>query len=263
MSASARGRNSRESHAQLNSKDVPYALMIPVSVVIPVYRDTEALQRTLQVTDWANAELIVVATPEDAALSPLRTARPDIVWLETPRGRARQMNAGAAAARGEWLVFLHADSRLPSGWRGAIDEAQRGSYVAGCYRFALDSASVFARLIELGVRLRVALFRLPYGDQALFVGRTRFEAVGGFAEIPIMEDVDFVRRMRREGALFRSPLPVLTSARRWERDGWIARTARHLILIVLYFCGVPPARLLRLDRVRQGHPDASPPRMSL
>ena len=237
--------------------------MIPVSVVIPVYLDTDALQRTLQVTDWADAELIVVATPEDPTQSPLRTARPDVVWLEAPRGRARQMNAGAAAARGEWLVFLHADSRLPRGWRGAIDEAQRGSYVAGCYRFALDSPSVFARLIELGVRLRVALFRLPYGDQAVFVRRTQFEAVGGFAEVAIMEDVEFVRRMRREGAMFRSPLPVLTSARRWEGDGWIARTVRHLILMVLYFCGVPPARLMRLDWARQGHPEPSQPRMSL
>jgi len=237
--------------------------MVPVSVIIPVYFDTEALQRTLQLTGWADAEIIVVATAEDTALSPLRTARPDIVWLEAPRGRARQMNAGAAAARGEWLLFLHADSRLPDGWRGAIDEAQRGSSVAGCYRFTLESASVFARIIELGVRLRVALFSLPYGDQALFVRRRRFEAAGGFAEIPIMEDVDFVRRMRREGALFRSPLPVLTSARRWERDGWIARTARHLFLITLYFCGVTPARLLRLDRARGRHPAPSPPRMSL
>jgi len=97
----------------------------------------------------------------------------------------------------------------------------------------------------------------------LFVRRKRFEAAGGFAEIPIMEDVDFVRRMRREGALFRSPLPVLTSARRWERDGWIARTTRHLVLISLYFCGVTPARLLRLDRARSGHPEPSRPRMSL
>jgi len=237
--------------------------MVPVSVIIPVYLDTEALQRTLRLTDWANAELVVAATPEDTALSPLRTARPDIVWLEAPRGRARQMNAGAAAARGEWLLFLHADSRLPIGWRGAIDEAERGSYVAGCYRFALESASVFARIIELGVRLRVALFGLPYGDQALFVRRTRFEAAGGFADIPIMEDVDFVLRMRREGALFRSPLPVLTSARRWERDGWIARTARHLLLITLYFCGVTPERLLRLDRARSRHPEPARPRMSL
>jgi hypothetical protein len=128
---------------------------------------------------------------------------------------------------------------------------------------ALDSTSLCARIIEVGVQLRVALLGLPYGDQALFVRRPRFEAVGGFAEIPIMEDVDFVRRMHREGALFRSPLPVLTSARRWERDGWISRTVRHLVLITLYFCGVPPAQLIRLDRARQRPPESSGQRLSL
>ena len=125
--------------------------------------------------------------------------------------------------------FFTRTARLPSGWRGAIEEADRSrSFVAGCYRFALDSASAFARVIEFGVRLRVALLGLPYGDQALFVRRERFEAVGGFTDLPIMEDVDFVRRMHREGALFRSPLHVVTSARRWERDGWVGRTLRHL-----------------------------------
>ena len=238
--------------------------MVPVSIVIPVYRDTEALVRTLGATDWSSAEVIVVATPEDPTLAALRLARPDIVWLEAPRGRARQMNAGAAAARGDWLLFLHADSRLPSGWRDAIEQAHRGgSFVAGCYRFALDSASAFARVIEFGVWLRVGLLELPYGDQALFVRRERFEAVGGFTDIPIMEDVDFVRRMHREGALFRSSLRVVTSARRWERDGWVGRTLRHLLLISLYYCGVPAARLARLDRARQGHPGPSRRRMSL
>ena len=238
--------------------------MLPVSIVIPVYRDTEALARTLEATDWSSAEVIVVATPEDPTLAALRLARRDIVWLEAPRGRARQMNAGAAAARGDWLLFLHADSRLPGGWHEAIEEADRSrSVVAGCYRFALDSASMFARVIELGVRLRVALIGLPYGDQALFVRRQRFEAVGGFADIPIMEDVDFVRRMHKEGALFRSPLKVVTSARRWERDGWVGRTLRHLLLISLYYCGLPPARLARLDRARGSHPDSSRQRMSL
>jgi rSAM/selenodomain-associated transferase 2 len=236
--------------------------MVSVSIVIPVYRDTAALARTLAATDWSSAEVIVVATPEDPTLATLRLAQPGIVWLEAPRGRARQMNAGAAAAGGNWLLFLHADSRLPTGWRDAIEEAHRGgSFVAGCYRFALDSASVFARLIEFGVWLRVALLGLPYGDQALFVRRERFDAVGGFADIPIMEDVDFVRRIHRGGALFRSSLPVVTSARRWERDGWVSRTLRHLLLITLYYCGLAPARLVRFDKAR--HPESSRRRMSL
>jgi rSAM/selenodomain-associated transferase 2 len=238
--------------------------MVSVSIVIPVYHDTEALARTLSVTDSSGAEVIVVATPEDSTLAALRLARPDIVWLEAPRGRAPQMNAGAAAARGAWLLFLHADCRLPGGWRGAIEDADRsGSFVAGCYRFALDSTSAFARVIELGVRLRVALLGLPYGDQALFVRRERFEAVEGFSDMPIMEDVEFVRRIQKEGALFRSSLRVVTSARRWERDGWVGRTLRHLLLISLYYCGVPPARLVRLDRARMTHPDSSRQRMSL
>ena len=223
-----------------------------VSIVIPVYRDSEALARTLKALDAPSAEVVVVATPEDAgALAPLRAAHPEILWLEASRGRAVQMNAGAAVAHGRWLLFLHADSRLPPEWRQAIETADRNpQFSAGCFRFALDSTAPAARAIELGVRLRVRAFALPYGDQGLFVRREAFEALNGYADLPIMEDVDLVRRLRSQGRLFRSPLPVVTSARRWERDGWISRTVRHLVLIVLYFCGVTPKRLMRLDRAR-------------
>jgi rSAM/selenodomain-associated transferase 2 len=235
-----------------------------VTVIIPVFRDAAALARALAVTDFSRAELIVAATPDDESLAPLRASRPDIVWIYAPRGRARQMNAGAAIATGDWLVFLHADTRLPSGWLDAIADADRDPVVnAGCFRFALESESLFARAIELGVRARVALLALPYGDQAVFVRRTAFVALGGYADLPIMEDVDLVRRLRRHGRLLRSPLPALTSARRWERDGWVRRTARHLWLIALYFCGVPPGRLIRLDRARSAHPAVPHGRMSL
>jgi hypothetical protein len=118
-------------------------------------------------------------------------------------------------------------------------------------------------LIELGVRVRVTLFRLPYGDQALFVRRAAFEALQGYADLPIMEDVDLVRRLRRHGRLFRSTRPAVTSARRWERDGWVRRTCRHVALILLYFCGVSPARLIRLDPGRRSHPVSPQGRMSL
>jgi rSAM/selenodomain-associated transferase 2 len=240
-----------------------------VSIIIPVYRDADALARTLAATDFTDAELIVSSTPDDESLAALRLARADIIWVDAPRGRARQMNAGAARARGEWLLFLHADTRLPSRWQQAIATADEqadetgGSIAIGCFRFALDSTSLVARLIEIGVRLRVWLFRLPYGDQALFLRRPLFEQLGGYADLPIMEDVDLVRRARAHGRLVRSPLPAVTSARRWEREGWASRTTRHLALIALYFCGVPPSSLVRLDAVRRGHPDTPDRRMYL
>jgi rSAM/selenodomain-associated transferase 2 len=239
-------------------------LSILSSVIIPVYHDADALQRTLASTEFSGAELIVAAVRGDETLAALRQARQDIVWVDAPQGRALQMNAGAAFARGEWLVFLHADTRLPSGWVATIAAASADPrVVAGCFRFALDSSSPIARLIELGVRVRVAVFGLPYGDQAIFVRRTVFEAMGGYAHLPIMEDVDLIRRLRRRGRLVRSAKSALTSARRWERDGWIRRTARHLALIGLYLCGVPPARLIALDAARDTHPDRSSRRISL
>jgi rSAM/selenodomain-associated transferase 2 len=225
--------------------------MMRISIVIPVYDDTEALTRALQALQTLDtfatgpAEVIVVSTSEDAAsLAPLRAARPDVVWLEAARGRARQMNAGAARATGRWLIFLHADTRLPAEWRAAVEAADRDPAISiGCFRFALDSPSPVARGLEAGVRLRVWLFGLPYGDQALFVRREDFAAAGGYADVPIMEDVDLVRRFRRRGRVFPAPFPAVTSARKWERDGWFARTGRHVVLILMYFAGVAPERL--------------------
>ena len=241
-------------------------MSVTISVIIPVYQDAAALARTLAATDFSGADIVVVSTADEdmGALPQVGRSATDVVWVTAPRGRARQMNAGATVARGQWLVFLHADTQLPHGWTGEIAAADRDPRVnAGCFRFALDSRALFARLIELGVRARVSLLGLPYGDQALFVRRDVFESLQGYADLPIMEDVDLVRRLRRRGRLFRSALPAITSARRWERDGWVTRTCRHLALILLYFCGVPPARLIRLDPGRRAHPVPPPGRMSL
>jgi rSAM/selenodomain-associated transferase 2 len=244
-------RNGRE---ELSSSAAAAAMRstMSISVIIPVFKDADALARTLDATEWSGVEVIVAATVDDrSALEALRAKRPDVVWIESVRGRARQMNAGAAAARGSWLLFLHADTRLAEGWRAAIDAIDAEPAIAGgCFRFALDSNRWVARAIEFGVRVRVGFLGLPYGDQGIFVRRECFDALHGFADMPIMEDVDFVRRLQRAGSLVHSPLRAVTSARRWERDGWIARTARHLVLITLYFAGVPPSRLIALDRAR-------------
>lgn len=216
-----------------------------ISVIIPVFHDATALARTLGAMAFDGAEVIVAAAEGDASVAALRASRGDLIWVTAACGRARQMNAGAAVASGDWLLFLHADTCLMPGWREAVDRAHADAEVnLGCFRFALDSPSPAARLIELGVRIRVRWFGLPYGDQALFVRREAFTALGGYSDLPIMEDVDLVGRLRKTGRLHAASEQAVTSARRWEEDGWLRRTARHLSLIVRYFAGVHPERLL-------------------
>jgi len=157
------------------------------------------------------------------------------------------MNAGAAAAAGTWLLFLHADSILPAGWFEAI--AQLDDDVAGgWFRFALDDAAWQARVIERLTAWRVKSLRLPYGDQGIFVRREVFVELGGFPDFPLMEDVAFVRRLVRAGPVVEVPLAIRTSARRWRRDGWFRRSTKNLALVGLYFLGVAPERLARWYR---------------
>jgi rSAM/selenodomain-associated transferase 2 len=218
---------------------------VTVTVVIPVYRDADVLARTLDATDLGDAEVVVAGAEGDLSLSGLCASRPDLVWVTASRGRARQMNAGAAIAHGDWLLFLHADTRLPREWWRVVERATRDPRVShGCFRFALDSRTLAARLIEMGVRMRVRIFALPYGDQALFVRRDVFTRLGGFSDLPIMEDVDFVIRLRETGRMLVASEEAVTSPRRWEEDGWLRRTTRHLSLILRYFAGVRPERLV-------------------
>ena len=219
-----------------------------VSVIIPVWRDAEHFRELLShPTLTAADELIVAATHDEidelAALVP--TPSP-VRLVASPPGRAAQMNAGAAAASGDWLVFLHVDSKLPVGWMDDLMTANREpDIVGGAFRFALASRDTRARVIEWGVRQRVRWFNLPYGDQGLFVRRAVFNELGGYRRLPIMEDVEFVRRLRRRGRLHHSHRPLVTSARRWEREGWIGRTLANWSLMTAYSAGVAPGRLAR------------------
>ena len=214
-----------------------------LSVVIPVLSDADAAERLLgQITPDSQVEVIIVDGGLDARLDQVAGTRPGTRLLRTPPGRARQMNAGAHDAAGDWILFLHADSQLPSGWREAM-AAIPADAVGGWFRFALDDAAWQARVIERLVGWRVRAMRLPYGDQGLFVRRTVFNQMGGFADLPLLEDVEFVRRLVGAGPVAEVALPLRTSARRWRRDGWFRRSARNSLIVSLYFAGVSPARL--------------------
>lgn len=217
-----------------------------VSVVIPAWRDEAALTRTLQLVHTsAQVEVIVACVfGEERRYELLRDRCDGTKWVSAPRGRAVQMNAGAAVAGGRWLLFLHADSELPPDWLDVLARAdERKDTVGGAFRLCIDSRAWQARVIEAGVRLRLALVGLPYGDQALFVRTHIFQAIGGYRDLPLMEDVDFVRRLRTIGRLDISQAPVVTSARRWKRDGWFRRSGRNIILATQFLLGVSAARL--------------------
>lgn len=165
-----------------------------------------------------------------------------------PPGRARQLNAGAAAARGEWLLFLHADSRLPPLARRVLLAAlvDEPGLEAAVFRFAIDLPAPWKRFIEWGQGARERLYHLPYGDQGLLIRRSLFQAVGGYADIEIMEDVEMVRKLQRRGVQIRTlPAAVATSGRRYRARGVLRTWLANVALITCYLVGVPPGRLAR------------------
>lgn len=165
--------------------------------------------------------------------------------LSAPQGRARQLNAGARATHSRWLLFLHADCRLPADARIALTRALSGdgALEAAVFRFAIDLPPFWKRFIETGQALRDRLLDLPYGDQGLLVRRDLFETVGGYPEVPIMEDVAMVEALRRHTRIARLPARLETSGRRYVARGHVRTLLRHWVLISLYLAGVPPTHL--------------------
>ena len=221
-----------------------------VGVVIPTLneeRSLPALLEDLRAEGEAVPLDVVVADggSTDRTRSLARAAGARVVLAS--HGRARQLNAGARAVHGEWLLFLHADVRLgPQARRALVSAVQSGSEVrAAVFRFAIELPRLWKHFIELGQRARDALWDLPYGDQGLLVRRELFDAVGGYPDIPLMEDVAIIRRLRRHTVIRRLPAPLPTSGRRYLRDGVIRTWLRHTALITLYHAGVSPHRLAR------------------
>ena len=168
--------------------------------------------------------------------------------IATAPGRGRQLAAGAAEARGAWLLFLHADTVLAAGWAAAAAAfmaAPENSRRAGVFRFALDDARPAARRIERIVAWRCRRLGLPYGDQGLLLSRAFYDSLGGFRPLPIMEDVDMVRRIGRRALVFLEAAAV-TSAARYRAGGYVGRPLRNLTCLGLYFLGLSPRLIARL-----------------
>ena len=169
--------------------------------------------------------------------------------VPAPRGRGRQLRAGVAASGGDWLLLLHADARLSA---AALAEAEaamaRRDVQHAAWPLAIEGAAPSLRWIERGAALRWRLFGLAYGDQGLLVRRSLYEAVGGFPDTEIMEDVVLVRRLRRLAPMHRFRHPIVADGRRWRREGAARASARNVSLLLLFLAGVRPDRLARWYR---------------
>ncbi len=224
-----------------------------ISVIIPTW--DEALYLPQALANLLNAPGVEVIVADggstDATLEVAVEAGCRV--LRCAPGRAGQMNAGAKAAGGDILLFLHADSWLPERFAGAVREAlTHPGVAAGAFRLRIDGPEHALRLIEWGVRLRSRVLQMPYGDQALFMKAETFHAVGGFPDVPIMDDFVLVRRLRRLGRIVILPQPVTTSARRWHALGpWRTMWINQKV-IAGYHLGVPPDRLARWYRADVG-----------
>lgn len=221
-----------------------------ISVVIPTLNSEAHLPAALRALfDAAIDGLVSEVIVSDGSSTDLTrdiAEAAGAVLIAGERSRGQQLRRGAAAARKPWLLFLHADTVLAPGWEVAAKTLiASGGETAGVFRFRLDDRGFWPWLLERLVALRCALFRLPYGDQGLLISRALYNAVGGFAALPLMEDVDLVRRLGRRRIVMLNATAV-TSADRFRREGYLRRSARNLCCLFLYFGGVPAERLARL-----------------
>jgi rSAM/selenodomain-associated transferase 2 len=214
------------------------------SIVIPTLNAAATLGATLASVAGAAAIVVADGGSTDATISIAQAGGAQIV--HAPRGRGGQLAAGIAATSTRFLLLLHADTRLAPGWRTVADAFMDEDGRAGYFRFALDTADPRARRLERIVAWRCRVLALPYGDQGLLISRRLLDSVGGMRPLPLMEDVDLATRLGRH--LVPLDCDAVTSAAKWEREGWTRRSARNLGCLALWYAGVPPHRIARLYR---------------
>lgn len=221
-----------------------------LAVIIPALDAAATLSVTLAGIAELAADAVVVVDGGSRDGTPAIARAFGAAVIEAPRGRGRQLAAGAAATTAPWLLFLHADTVPAPGCADVIQRYRTSDGAddrAAYFRFGLDDDHPAARRLERAVAWRCRRLALPYGDQGLLIARSLYDAIGGFRPLPLMEDVDMVRRLGRR-RLVALDHPAVTSAERYRRSGYLRRSARNLCCLGLYLLGLPPEHIVRLYR---------------
>ncbi len=222
-----------------------------VSVIIPVLNEAKILDQSLSrlKTQLQRHELIIVdgRSTDDTPLIAEKYGQ----VIASQRGRARQSNIGATAATGDILLFLHADVWLDPGAIEGVEAVIAAGYVGGAFKQRIEGNHFLYRLIERGANFRARRLRVFYGDGGIFIHRAHFFQIGGFPDIPIMEEMGFSRKLRQLGKTSLVEPKIHISPRRWEKNGIVRTTLINWLITTLYFLGVSPSRLVRLYRHRR------------
>lgn len=220
------------------------------SIIIPVFHESKLINTQLEAvkhltTDEPFEIIVVDGSPTLDTLQVITNKT--IITASCLQGRGRQMNVGAAHASGDILVFLHADTTLPTNALLLIRKSlQNEQLVGGAFTLQIQSPRVSLRMIAAFSTLRSQITRAPYGDQVIFLRKSCFDAIGGYRDIPLMEDVELMRRIKKKrGNIVILPTPVVTSARRWDQEGLYYTTLRDSIIIFLYWYGIPAEKLAK------------------
>lgn len=221
-----------------------------ISAIIPVFHEGEKINEIIDSIKAAAADVhyeIIVVDGDSACDTIEHISDQNVITLKAPRGRARQMNAGADRACGDILLFLHADTLLPpKAFPKIITALSDISFVGGAFDLEIQNHRWIFRAIGWAASFKHRLTRVPYGDQAIFIRRSYFESIGGYAAIPLMEDVELMRRVKRQGGrIIILAQAVTTSSRKWETDGIFYTIIRNWIIQTLYLFGIPAETLVR------------------
>jgi rSAM/selenodomain-associated transferase 2 len=222
-----------------------------ISIIIPVLNEATIIKKTLsQLTQHSEIEIIVVdGGSQDNTVAIAKSSAKVITAIG--KGRAGQMNAGANVAQSDILLFLHADTQLPANFIELVNKTlNQNQIIAGAFELAIDGSGIPLRGIEILVKVRSRLLSLPYGDQALFISKQAFIKAGGFADLPIMEDFEFIQRVGKLGRIAIAPAAVTTSGRRWQKLGVWQTTLINQLMIAGYYLGISPAKLSKFYRSR-------------